>query len=148
MVIGVTIGTESVCLLREVKQVVKHSFQICEQTSPRLTPRSFFTIVHHGDISVMIISWLTRGRVAGSSLAVKAKSLSLASGLNPPVWPEWIVSSIVEEEAQRREEPVAMLNRRWKSEFEPARIGLSSRSDWRRYKSVCESTGPSEWRKH
>ena len=56
-----------------------------EQTSLMVTPRSFFTIVHHGLISVMMMISVTRGRVAGSSLAVKGKSRSRALGWMPPV---------------------------------------------------------------
>ena len=61
------------------------SFHIVVQTSLMVTPRSFLTIVHQGLISVMMMSSVTRGSVAGSSLAVKGKSRSRADGCIPPV---------------------------------------------------------------
>ena len=64
-----------------------YSFQMVVQTSCSVTPRSFLTIVHHGEDSQITTSSWTRGSVAGSSLAVKGRSLSRASGLNPEVEP-------------------------------------------------------------
>ena len=59
------------------------------QTSCRVTPRSFLTIVHHGEDSQMTTNSWTRGSVAGSSFAVNGISLSRASGLNPEVDPNY-----------------------------------------------------------
>lgn len=56
-----------------------HSLKIVVQISPSVTPCGFFTIVHHGLNSVMIMSSSTRGMVAGSSFAVKGISRSRAS---------------------------------------------------------------------
>lgn len=53
-----------------------------------VTPAGFFTIVHQGENSVMIMSSPTRGRVAGSSFAVKGRSRSRASALKPVACPE------------------------------------------------------------
>src|ERR1700728_3816469 len=101
------------------------SFQIAVHRSLIVTPRSFLTIVHHGLISVIIMSSETRGRVAGSSLAVNGRSLSRASGLKPPVCPD--NSELVWSDECRVWvycEPVNRLNTKWNLGFAFMRIGF------------------------
>ena len=64
-----------------------HSRHNAPQISAMLTPRSFFTIVHHGVAFVMMMTSDIRGKVATSSFTVNGSSRSGLSALKPPVWP-------------------------------------------------------------
>ena len=111
-----------------------HSFQIVVQTSNRVTPRSFLTIVHHGEDSQITTNSWTRGSVAGSSLAVNGISLSRASGLNPEVDPVIATKKLKNVKSMDEPEglPVWRWKMRWKPGFEFVRMGLSWSSVWRR----------------
>lgn len=63
-----------------------YSLYSTEQTSPIVTPESLLMMVHQGDWRDMMISWLTRGSVAGSSLPTMLSPAGLRpDGVGNPV---------------------------------------------------------------
>lgn len=102
-------------------------------------------IVHQGVAAVMIISSDIRGSVATSSFTANGISRSGLSALNPPVCPAHVSRQQKGDGAIGVENliPEARLKLRWKFLAEWVMIGCNSTFGLRRYRSVCERTGPS-----